>query len=773
MSIWRMNDWPVRRFLSVALTFPLVMLCLSLVEISGYHVPVITPALGFICVLFLPGVTFLRILRLHQLGSARTILYSTGLSIIFLMVLGLLMNFLYPVLGIARPLDKLPVVLTVFPSLILISVIAGFRDRIYSVPVKTEWLSLFSPISLFLVLLPILAVLGAQLVNTYQNNLVLMVLMVLLAVIPLMAILIKCLPEKFYPVAVVSVALSLLLHRALISGYLWGADIIREFACWRTVALNGVWSSNSPNLIPAYNTSLAVTVLPQVLAGTMHIDGLWVFKAVWPVLLALVPLAMYEVIKRQFSSSTALLAVFLVMSLYVFYTTFLGTGKQLIATVFLILWMLVMVDREIRPGVQTFLLGIFGAGVIVAHYSTAFLLVIMVVMSTLMLRALRRKSGVFNYGMLAVMVLFTVGWYWINASGAVFKQFLGMGSTAVSTEIGAGVTGVSEIGAGVTGVSEYAGESHRLITQGGVNLPDSLRYLYLLTQFFIVAGAAVGFARWLFRQDTKLSDEYIMFSMLFTGLLGLELLLPRFSLVISLDRVYLVCLLALAPFSITGLNLLGSFITKIITSKWWQQGWQRVKSAFSLPEFSDDNPVTQKAFALFLLVFLLANTGLIYELAGQPLATSIALSAGKTDFPVFNDGEFAAARWLMSNNATAKGIYYDTTTQQLFAYMDASGDMTGVTPGQILYRPQSDTNSIVTDVPPNSYVYFRSFNIDTGKLALGWPAYQTMDVIYYDVNSLGSFSQVLADSDVVYVNGRSQVLYTLTAYQAGKEDASQ
>jgi uncharacterized membrane protein len=403
---------------------------------------------------------------------------------------------------------------------------------------------------------------------------------------------------------------------------------------------------------------------------------------------------------------------------------------------------------------------------IVSHYSTAFLLAIMVPATMVMKTILRRRNLVLTASVGAIILTVTLTWYLFNADGAVIRQFVGMGDTALSTPTSTSV-------ALNTGNPDFAAESHRLIAEGSANMPDSLRYMYLLTQCLIAIGAVIGFIWWLVRRDNDVSDEFMAFSVLFTGLLGLELVLPQFSLVISLDRIYLVCLILLAPFCIIGANVLGRLMTTVISNEFQKKNWPRLKPLFSFRETRHDDATVFKAFTLFLVMFLLANTGFLYELAGEPLATSIALSQNKADFPVFNDSEFAGARWLL-DKIEANGhdhIYYDSITHHLFSYLDAVGEMTGKTAGQIIYRPQNNVAYVATDIPADSYIYYRSFNIREQKMALGWPAYQTMDIRRISLDSLGAFSRVLAQSDLVYDNGKSQVLYTLTLYNPGKESA--
>lgn len=747
------NDWPFRKFLAAVLTLQAATVSLLALDTAGFGVPFLTQAVGLIYALFAPGSLCLRILRLHRLGSARSVLYTVGVSLAVLMGVGLAVNFLYPLLGISRPLDALPLVVTQCAVTLVLCGIAFWRDRGSSSTTaaapRSDW-----PRVALLLLLPLLGVIGATIVNRADDNLVLMVLMVLLATVPVIAVMTRWLPERLFPLAVFCAALTLLLHRTLISNHLWGADILGEFACYRTVMLNGVWQTTAPNLIPAYNTSLAVTVLPAALTNLAAIDGLWVFKLVFPALLALAPLAMYETLRPQFSARTALLAAFLLIAIYPFYTTFPGTAKQLVATVFLALLLLTAVDREAKPRVM---LPLFGLGVVVSHYSMAMLLALFAIGVPVLKGILRKPAPGMSTGVAGLIVVSTALWYGFMAGGAVIKQFLGMGGTAVSAAPG--------IDASVA--RGYAAESHRLLAEGSANMPTELRWLYIVTQALIVLGAAGALLAWVRRRDSTLSDDFMAFAVGFAALLGLELVLPQFSLVISLDRIYPVALLTLAPFCIIGASVLGQLPGAVFTAL--RGRWRAALPTLSFAQVRQGSRMTLGLAAGFLGIFLLSNTGFIHELAGSPLPTSIALSRQAADFPIFTDGELAAAEWFLQHvpGDDHDRLYYDTLTFHLFVYMDSvAGDMTGEPAGRIIYRSPQSPGTIVTGIPAGSYIFLRGYNLRNERLALGWPAYQTMDVQRIPIAGLGTFADVLAGSQVVFSNDDARILQTLVPYQA-------
>jgi uncharacterized membrane protein len=206
----QMNDWEINKFLRIVLVVQLAMLGLVGLAALGFDIPVLRHIVGFIYLTFIPGVIILRLLRLHQLGSIRTLLYSVGLSLAFNMFLGFLINLIYPHIGIPRPISTLPLMITWAVVLGLLCFVAYIRDRSFSTPSSFNARELLSPPVLLFILLPLLAVVGTQVVNSYANNVLLLILIALIVFIGLVIMLTNLIHVRFYPLAVFSIALALL-----------------------------------------------------------------------------------------------------------------------------------------------------------------------------------------------------------------------------------------------------------------------------------------------------------------------------------------------------------------------------------------------------------------------------------------------------------------------------------------------------------------------------------------------------------------------------------
>ena len=68
----------------------------------------------FIYLTFIPGFLGIGILKLHnKFNVNEIIIYSIGLSNSILMLIGAIANYVYPLLGILKPISKLPLVITI------------------------------------------------------------------------------------------------------------------------------------------------------------------------------------------------------------------------------------------------------------------------------------------------------------------------------------------------------------------------------------------------------------------------------------------------------------------------------------------------------------------------------------------------------------------------------------------------------------------------------------------------------------------------------------
>ena len=337
-----MNDWKIDKFLRLIFVIQVSVLVIILMDSLGFYIPILRQLIPLIYLLFVPGILILRIMRIHQIGSVQVLLYSVGLSISSIMLIGFFVNIIFQLIRIPNPISLLPLIIIFSIFVIGLSILCYLRDYNVSNPNFIDSKDLLSPYVLFLILIPFLAIIGTYIMNLYGINIVLLFLIILICVILLLVAFNK-IPKKFYPFTIFIIAISLLFHTSLISNYVTGWDIQKEYYLADIVIKNAFWNLNIPSEV---NAMLSITLLAPILSIITKTDLDLIFKVVYPLLFSLVPLGLYIIFKIQTNEKIAFLSTFFFISFNVFYTEMLSLGRQEIGEFFLVLLLLVMITQK-------------------------------------------------------------------------------------------------------------------------------------------------------------------------------------------------------------------------------------------------------------------------------------------------------------------------------------------------------------------------------------------------------------------------------------------
>jgi uncharacterized membrane protein len=242
-NAFQANDWNIRRFLVLVLSLLLAFWGSIFLDTLDFSIPLIRQITGFLILTFVPGILILRILRIHHLGAVKTNVYAAGISLATLMFAGFFVNIVYPLFGIFRPFSLWPLVATISVLVGILCFLAWFRDWDFAAPISINLHEILSPPVLALSLLPFGAIAGTYLMNFYDTNTLQMILLPIIALVPVVIVCTRFIPEKYYSYAVFSVAITLLYHTALISTHIWGWDIQYEYYLTNTVIQNSFWDS--------------------------------------------------------------------------------------------------------------------------------------------------------------------------------------------------------------------------------------------------------------------------------------------------------------------------------------------------------------------------------------------------------------------------------------------------------------------------------------------------------------------------------------------------
>jgi uncharacterized membrane protein len=779
-----MNDWSLRATLKVVFTALLVVWVLLGLDALGAHLVLLRGFFGAVLLLFVPGLLILRALRAHHLGAPRTLVFAVGISIAILMFVGLFADIVYPFAGVSRPLTTFSSMGTLTAVIVALAALSYWRDRDFVPDARINLNLAFARPVLFLSLIPFLMIFAVYAANVYHTNIGLLTVLVIIGATVFWVATSARFPNEGYPLAAFVIAVAMLFFGSLISSYPWGWDIQKELYHANLVLANGVWN---PSISGATNSVISVTLLAPVLTLITGVSTTWLFKVVYPLIFALVPLGLFIAFRSQTNDKTAFLAAFFVSSLFTFFGEMPALARQEVAEVFFVLLLILIVDKyQSAPEKKRThtLYAIFAISLIVSHYALAVIFLAYAVIAWLLLflvdnPALRRFQRLDQSRLVghlpavrmitAAFVLsfavFIAAWYLsfgsaaAGAIGYTLDQMFKLVFESRAVEIGILVAFGLYVSAFVLIYlfstrrkrqekpnSRFYSAAILVITaalfvpeavDSGVSLNSLLQtgplsaihlvgfFLYLLSVFLIAVGLGVLTVR---RCRRKFDVEFVALSLSGFGLLIAAMVVPQLAFTINTTRLFHISTLVLAPFCVTGaLFIIWAFESRFFSSR---------KTHFA---------ARYRVVAALFIVLFLFSTGFVYEVTGQQ-STSFILN-GNVDAPRFNEREVIAAAWLHAvRGETQDGIllqiYADAHRRVLFDSLD-------------LDHPASEFPSWLPRTPSNAYMYLGTFNLKSGQVA----QVRTTTVLQGTVISYGDLGKTTDSRSKIFDDGGAAVYY--------------
>jgi uncharacterized membrane protein len=380
------------------LLWPLVLLALVT---SGTTLPFLRPALGLWVVFVLPVRLLLAKLDWRSTVLAERVVHAVAAVVLALMAGGLALNSLGPLLGLDRPLDPLPVSVTITVCVWGLAFwradrlapawgLRGVAARVRSLARQlfTDGLHIpYPPLDSGVLVLAVLALLASigganRLNNGHSSGLALTALTIVVAVFALLLRFRIKLREMTHCVAIYLVAATLLLGTSLRGWHITGHDIQREFRVFEATLDAGHWS---PGIFrDAYNACLSITILPTLVEQMLGIDPAYVYKFVIQLLFAFTPVGVYLLARRTSSVGTALLGVLFFVSFPTFFTDMPFLTRQEVAFLFLVAALLAVTQHGVAVSHRRMVFVLFAAGTVLSHYSTAYILIGVTAMAGIM-----------------------------------------------------------------------------------------------------------------------------------------------------------------------------------------------------------------------------------------------------------------------------------------------------------------------------------------------------------------------------------------------------
>jgi len=759
------NDWDIAAFLTLIASLQASVWLLLALDAFGLHVPILQELFVLIYLLFVPGTILLRVFKLHNLNPIEGLLYAVGLSVTTVMLTGVFMNTVYS-LFIPRPLSLFPFIVTMSAVVAVLCLLCYRRDREFSRPTVIDIHALSSPVALGLCLLPFVSIFATYWYNISGTSVGIIITLLAVATLILVCGFTSLVPRPYYGLAVLVAAIALLFHNALITNYLWGLDIQSEYAAAQLVISNGFWGA-PPLLTMAsmdVNSVLSVAVFAPLLSIATGMSLTWVFKLIFPLLFALVPLGLYRLWQKQTSHRIALFGVFYFMVTFSFYTEMLAMARQELAELFLVMLLLLIVDRQMDRTPRVALFGLFGLSLIVSHYGLTYVFLFCFVLALLVVaftkrfdlsalterlrnrgkkqtahpfrrsRLLDRNVGI-NALLAVSLIIIALLWYRFANNPEPFDNLIAILSLTL-TSIGrtpiiqptvappsVAPSGVINASAATSLLPATASGAQSGLQQLLVAQPlmhEVTQYLILIALIISVLGIAFAYKE---RRRLRLTSEYVALAGASVVLLLLCAFVPYFAANLMLSRFFQISQIFLGVFLVIGF----AGIVRLF------EGRHREASA------TGRAPLRFKAFAVFTVFLFVFNCGLVYKATSELTDSPTVMALDSTlNYVKFNDQEIVAGQWLSAAKSGAP-VYADA----FMGFPASQFSWGGVSP-----LPSGGGYWWI--MPPGSYLYLGTYNVNSGMVVLGQNSV-TMTTWETDV------ANFTGGGNLLYSNGGAQI----------------
>jgi uncharacterized membrane protein len=483
-------------------------------------------------------------------------------------------------------------------------------------------------------------------------------------------------------------SLTLIFSVAFLSGNLQGYDIHEEYRLFLQVSESGHWTPTPSSL---YYSIVSISILPAIIEAVSGLNGLVIFKFLLPILFSIVPVVLFKIYRTILSPRNAFLSVFLLMSYPTFYGEMLQLGRQEIAEVLLVILIWFIVSAKIKYA--WLITTILTFGLVMSHYTLAFIYVGIVLLSYLISRVSHRRiEAPIRASLLAIVITFA--WFTYVAGGiALFtlRSSLMTVFSGISTGLFSGLGRPAQVMLAVGTAPGQLGALHEMN-----------RAIQILVQLILF----VGFIAIVLKKRKSTAESKILplitFAMLF---LGASIVAPFLAGTLQITRIYHIALLFLSPCFMLGIGTLDRLVRmpcRHLTN-------MNIRTHL---------PAKQLVAAAILCSYLLFVSGwtwaatmdtptqLIFDSARILNSTDINVKNEYFDYYTLNT-DIAAAHWIAVYGKMSRPICSDSTAQ--FGVLDSYGEFPRGGPVLPFCYPTGFSHS---------YIYLREFNAVYGYFVI-------------------------------------------------------
>ncbi|AEK19264.1 hypothetical protein GYY_01885 [Methanococcus maripaludis X1] len=723
LNPFKLQNWEYKKFLMVILGIQLSLLGLFGLNKLGVETPILRAFIGFIYVSFIPGYLILRILKLNKLDSLESFLYSVGLSIFFIMLVGFLINILYPNFGITdKPISEIPVMLSISGSVIILLILSYFTNLKNTIQEYIDLNDILNPQVLLLSLVPFLAIFGSFVSNYYVTNVLLMFLYAILFLYLITIIFSKKSINYTYILFILSISLLLIVN-------LSGGTYIKIYDGEGIVPVNtiekGFFEGNiKDNYYSVIGNGLYVPIIMKLLSINLITTYTYFFAFIY----SLIPLLVHITIKSINMLKTEkeiFFSAFLFLSLSPFLNLLPFLKKQGLSMFFLALFFYSFFNNKLNK--KTSLITIFLISIIWAHYGVASLLLAQLMLVSLILfiinNILKKKYAHNNllkrYCVIYLLLFFS--WYLYISNGSLIQSLFNIFSTVYSSIFSLNI----ESSRGYSTLSTF---------QSTLSIINKLLNIFILG--LSSAGLFLAMYNFIVKKEffNKNFLSYLIISSMYTIILILTLI-PGFA-VMNVSRLTAMSFLLLAPYPLYFVSIFNKFKSQIHTPL---------------------NGYTNKLICTLICINFLISSGFVGEIVNQqPMQLSISKDSLKnsedmSDISKYYTGmtlprDVQGTKWIAKNRISNNKI------NAILGHMDSVGVFQPYA-GIEWYKLTKIQKDMYNDI--KGYVFLYTINT-APKIGIFTDAYATQ-LYYYNCSEL--LFKLESDSKI-YDNSGSQVYFT-------------
>lgn len=672
-------------------------------------VPILRQCVGLVFLTFLPGFVILRALGVRTDSVAVELSLSVTVSIAFVMFIGLLVNTLYPLLGISAPLSTLPLMITTSALTLAIFIISQVR-RVDINSSRFEWLPFRAGIDTKGVILCVVSILllSLSIVGALYHSVFLQVSAIAgtAAIFATSIFLYKRIPSRYYMFALFVTSLGLLLQTSLITRHIMGWwDIFGEYYVHESVRATGYWVSPGVVLThdPVSNLEsiLSITILPTAYSAVLNLNGELIFKIIYPLIFCFVPIFLFKTYETQLGKIVALLSVFFLIAdpINLYGLGSLSLAREMITYLFLSAMIFCFVKQDMDLWTRRVLVILFSAGLAVSHYSLAFLSVFLIVFVFVAMRISSRRDALLDLRLVLCIVGITFAWYMYVATPPLNRLTDAFNNVAsrLATDL---FNPQNRVDQGMTVLSP---------TSQALNLVNSIQKVIIyICEFFVAVGAIILAIK---PKEFKFHSGFRWMAIFAAFMLLICLAVPNVAPLLNFTRFYRYAMIFLAPlFTLGGVYFLGLF--KRILNRF------PARSRFVIRDFR------LSILTFVLVIFFLFRSGSVNTVtSGLPTSYSLDFDKMKTESSGANalafwevigsvyevyvpEQDLYGATWLASQMGSGYSVYadYGMGVTILMDYTTLNR--------QSIYNIVNETQSQPID--RSVYIYLRAFNTLVG-----------------------------------------------------------